>query len=35
MRHANPKKGAVIRAQVLQDKADRFAANVLPVPKTE
>jgi DNA invertase Pin-like site-specific DNA recombinase len=26
-----PKKGAAIRAQVLQDKADRFAANTLPV----
>ena len=26
-----PKKGAAIRAQVLQAKADRFAANVLPV----
>ena len=26
-----PKNGAAIRAQVLQDKADRFAANVLPV----
>jgi len=26
-----PKKGAAIRAQVLQDKADRFAAHVLPV----
>lgn len=27
----NPKKGAAIRSQVLQEKADRFAANVLPV----
>jgi DNA invertase Pin-like site-specific DNA recombinase len=26
-----PKKGALIRSQVLQDKADRFAANVLPI----
>jgi DNA invertase Pin-like site-specific DNA recombinase len=26
-----PKKGAAIRSQVLQAKADRFAANVLPV----
>jgi DNA invertase Pin-like site-specific DNA recombinase len=26
-----PKKGAAIRAQVLHEKADRFAANVLPV----
>jgi DNA invertase Pin-like site-specific DNA recombinase len=28
-----PQKGAVIRARVLQEKADRFAANVLPVIK--
>ena len=27
----NPKKGAAIRSQVLQDKADRLAARVLPV----
>ncbi len=27
----DPKKGAAIRSQVLQDKADRFAANTLPV----
>jgi hypothetical protein len=27
----DPKKGAAIRSQVLQDKADRFAASVLPV----
>ena len=27
----NPKKGAAIRSRVLQDKADRFAARVLPV----
>ena len=26
-----PKKGAAIRSRVLQEKADRFAANVLPV----
>jgi DNA invertase Pin-like site-specific DNA recombinase len=26
-----PKKGAAIRTRVLQEKADRFAANVLPV----
>lgn len=26
-----PKKGAAIRSQVLQDKADRFAANILPI----
>jgi DNA invertase Pin-like site-specific DNA recombinase len=26
-----PQKGAVIRSQVLQEKADRFAANILPV----
>jgi DNA invertase Pin-like site-specific DNA recombinase len=26
-----PKKGAAIRSQVLQEKANRFAANVLPV----
>lgn len=28
-----PKKGAIIRAQVLRDKADRFAANTLPIIK--
>lgn len=28
-----PKKGAAIRSQVLQAKADRFAANTLPVIK--
>jgi DNA invertase Pin-like site-specific DNA recombinase len=27
----DPKKGAAIRSQVLQDKADRFAVSVLPV----
>lgn len=27
----NPKKGAAVRSQVLRDKANRFAANVLPV----
>lgn len=27
----DPKKGAAVRSQVLQDKADRFAASVLPV----
>jgi DNA invertase Pin-like site-specific DNA recombinase len=27
----DPKKGVAIRARVLQEKADRFAANVLPV----
>jgi len=27
----NPKNGAAVRAQVLQEKADRFAAHVLPV----
>jgi DNA invertase Pin-like site-specific DNA recombinase len=26
-----PQKGAAIRSQVLQEKADRFAANILPV----
>jgi hypothetical protein len=26
-----PKKGALIRSQVLRDKADRFAANILPI----
>jgi len=26
-----PKKGAAIRTQVIQDKADRFAANILPI----
>jgi len=26
-----PKKGAAVRSQVLRDKADRFAANVLPI----
>jgi DNA invertase Pin-like site-specific DNA recombinase len=26
-----PKKGAAIRSQVLQEKADRFAANTLPI----
>ncbi len=26
-----PKKGAAIRSQVLRDKADRFAANILPI----
>lgn len=26
-----PKKGAAIRTQVLRDKADRFAANILPI----
>ena len=27
----DPKKGAAIRSQVLQEKADRFAANILPI----
>jgi DNA invertase Pin-like site-specific DNA recombinase len=27
----DPKKGAMIRSQVLQEKADRFAARILPI----
>lgn len=27
----NPKKGAAVRSQVLREKADRFASNILPV----
>jgi len=27
----DPKKGAAIRSQVLRDKADRFAARILPI----
>ena len=28
-----PKKGAAIRSKVLQEKADRFAANIIPIIK--